>query len=140
MRLLLGFILMIFTLSSYSQEQSLTREEEAVLSIEKGNAKAEAGDWKGALNEYHNAAGYDPKSHEAYYRRAVASHNLKDYRSAVNDYSKAIYLDNSDGYSYFGRGQCYIELGRKDNACVDLSKASGLGHPEAATLMMNNCN
>jgi tetratricopeptide (TPR) repeat protein len=138
-RRILFAALMLLSFVSFSQE-SRTREEEAVIYIEKGNAKADAGDWKGALNEYNNAAGFDPKNAEAYYRRALAAQNLKDYRSAVNDYSKAIYLNNSDANSYFGRGICYFELGRKDNCCVDLSKASGLGHQEAATVMMNNCN
>lgn len=130
----------VLSFAALAQEQSKTREEEAQSCIEKGNAKADNGDWKGALNEYNNAVGFNPRNAEAYYHRAQAAQNLKDYRSAINDYSKAIYLNNSDGNSYYGRGMCYYELGRKNDCCIDLSKASGLGNSDAGTAMMNICN
>ncbi|MCW3102121.1 MAG: hypothetical protein JWO09_561 [Bacteroidetes bacterium] len=131
---------LLLSAASFSQEIQKSHPEEAKACIEKGNAMADNGDWKSALNEYNNAVGFDPKNAEAYYRRALASQNLKDYRSAINDYSRAIYFNDSDGNAYYGRGICFYELGRKKDCCIDLSKASGLGNSDAATAMMNYCN
>jgi tetratricopeptide (TPR) repeat protein len=132
--------LIFLSLSTFSQEILKPHTEEAKACIEKGNAMADNGDWKNALNEYNNAVGFDARNPEAYYRRALASQNLKDYRSAVNDYSKAIYFNDTDGNAYYGRGICFYELGRKKDCCIDLSKASGLGNSDAGTAMMNYCN
>jgi tetratricopeptide (TPR) repeat protein len=139
-KILLFVLFTVISFANFSQEVSKTREEEALTYIQKGHAKAEAGDWKGALNEYNTAVGFDPRNAEAYYGRALAAQTLKDYRSAVNDYSKVIYLNDSDANAYYGRGMCYFELGKKNNSCIDLSKASGLGNADAATAMMNYCN
>jgi Tfp pilus assembly protein PilF len=135
--------LFTFFLASYTaiaQESNKTRQQEATECVERGNLKAESGDWKAALNEYNNAVGFDPKNADAYYYRALAAQNLKDYRNAVNDYSRAISLDNSNGNYFYGRGMCFYELGRKNDCCIDLSKASGLGVTDAGTAMMNYCN
>jgi tetratricopeptide (TPR) repeat protein len=138
-KLILISILVICGLSGFSQEL-IRKTDEAKILIEKGNAKAESGDWKGALADYDLAVRNDQKYAEAYYKRAIASQNLKDYRNAINDLSRAIFLNNSEANYYFARGMCFLEFGRKNDACIDLSKASGLGNPEAATIMQNNCN
>lgn len=133
-------VLLLMSLISNAQETTRTRAEEAQICMDKGNAMAENGDWKNALQQYNNAVGYDPKNGDAYYHRALASQNLRDFRAAVMDYSKAIYLDNNNANAYYGRGMCFHEMGRKNDSCIDFSKASGLGNNDAATAMMNFCN
>jgi Tfp pilus assembly protein PilF len=137
------FFFTFFTISSFlssAQETGRSREEESNVSLEKGKAMENNGDWKNALQEFNNAVGYDPRNAEAYYHRALAFQNMKDYRAAINDYSRAISLNSNDGNAFYGRGICLYEIGRKKDACIDLSKASGLGNNDASTVMMNYCN
>ncbi|MDF2436628.1 MAG: Non-specific serine/threonine protein kinase [Bacteroidota bacterium] len=137
------FFLTTFALISFispAQEIARSREEEAIIALEKGKAMESNGDWKNALQQFNLVVGYDPKNAEGYYHRALAFQNLKDYRAAINDYSRAISLNSSDGNAFYGRGMCLFEIGRKKDACIDLSKASGLGNGDASTVMMNYCN
>ncbi|MES2284793.1 MAG: hypothetical protein V4547_03825 [Bacteroidota bacterium] len=126
--------------SIFAQSLPKTKEEESNSSIELGNIKANNGDWKGALNDYTNAIGYDPKSGSAYFHSGLAKQNLKDYRAALTDFSKAIYFNNSDAASYYGRGLCYILMGSNQKGCFDLSKASELGNADANQAIQNYCN
>jgi tetratricopeptide (TPR) repeat protein len=123
-----------------AQEITKEREAEALSYLEKGNAKSDNGDWKGAIEDYNKAVKFNPKNAEGYYRRALMAHNLKDYWIAINDYSNAISLNNAYADAFFGRGLCYFEVGKKDHCCIDLSKASGLGNNEAANTLANLCN
>ncbi|MCE9538558.1 MAG: hypothetical protein K8R85_04990 [Bacteroidetes bacterium] len=137
------FLFIAFLLVSqiiFAQSVSKTKQEEAESSIELGNIKANNGDWKGALNDYTNAIGYDPKNGLAYFNSALAKQNLKDYRAALIDFSKAIYFNNSDAASYYGRGLCYILMGNNQKGCFDLSKASELGNADANQAIQNYCN
>lgn len=136
------FLITLFTFISYINfaQNPRTKQEESSLSIEHGNAKAENGDWKGALNDYTNAIGYDSKSAIAYFHSGLARQNLQDYRTAIADFSKAIYYNHSDAASYYGRGICYYMLSNKVKCCFDLSKASELGYNDANQAIQNYCN
>ncbi|MES2592748.1 MAG: tetratricopeptide repeat protein [Bacteroidota bacterium] len=136
------FLITLFTFISYMNVAQTVRtaEEESSLSIDLGNAKADNGDWKGALNDYVNAIGYDSKNAKAYFCSGLARQNLKDYRTAIADFSKAIYFNHSDAASYYGRGICYYMLSNKSKCCFDLSKASELGFNDANQAIQNYCN
>jgi tetratricopeptide (TPR) repeat protein len=138
-----AFLVLLFGvigIMSSAQEITKEREAEALSYLEKGNAKSDNGDWKGAIEDYDKAVKFNPKNAEGYYKRALMAHNLKDYWVAINDYSNAIRLNNAYADAFFGRGLCYFEVGKKDHCCIDLSKASGLGNTEAANTLANLCN
>jgi tetratricopeptide (TPR) repeat protein len=139
------FVLSIcfLTASAFAQEKEQSNEEASKIMVEQGTAKAEKGDWSGAVADYTNAITKNVKNTSAYYNRAIARNALKDYHGAIADFSKAIYFNNDDNLvaaSYFGRGQCYYLLGNKSNACMDFNKASGLGNQDATAAVQNNCN
>jgi len=50
-----------------------------------------------------------------------------DMEGAVSDCNKAIALDPENKNAFFLRGLAHYELGRKEQACEDFSKAINLG-------------
>lgn len=139
-KLILFTAFVLISLANLAQDQPKSREEESNISLEQGNAKANNGDWKGALNDYTNAIAYNPKNALAFYHSGIARENLKDYRGAIVDFSKAIYYNNSDGASYYERGICYHTIGNKEKSCFDLVKPSEFGYNDASLAIQNYCN
>jgi len=139
-QLFLYIALILASVAGYAQTNLKTPEEESNSSIEMGNIKAENGDWKGALNDYTNAIGYNPKNEIAYFHSGIAKQNLRDYRAAIVDFSRALYFNNSDAEAYFARGICYYLIGNKQKCCFDLTKALEFGKSEANLEIQNYCN
>ena len=74
-----------------------------------------------------------------YESRAFAKSKLKDFRSAIRDYSNAIELNPNNGLAFLNRGYCRLNLGKRELACLDFSKAGELGQEEAYKAIQNYC-
>jgi len=106
----------------------------------KGMAKAEKGDWKGALQDFNKAIELNPKYAIAYVVRGLGKEGLSDYRGAIQDFNKAIELNPNYATAYSNRGTAKLKLGQKDSGCLDLSKAGELGLSDAYDRIKQYCN
>jgi tetratricopeptide (TPR) repeat protein len=88
-----------------------------------GDAKFEAGDFHGALQDYGAAIGMDAKDWSLYAGRGNARNALGDWRGAVEDFDKALALNPSWPKSYNNRGVAKARLGDRQGAISDLSRA-----------------
>lgn len=74
---------------------------------------------------------------------------MGDYNTAINNYTKCIAIlqkDNENQYGYylkyafFNRGLARIKTQRKNEGCLDLSKAGELGQEKAYQAITEYCN
>jgi tetratricopeptide (TPR) repeat protein len=96
-----------------------------------GLIKSKNSDYSGAIEDYNKAINLDPRFAEAYNRRGNAKRNLQDLNGALADYNKAIALDPKYAKPYNNRGLLEIQLGHKEQGCLDLQKAAELGFQDA---------
>lgn len=76
----------------------------------------------------------------AYFRRGVVKMKLDDNLGAINDFNKSIELNPFYAGSYSNRGLAKIMLNRKNEGCLDLSKAGELGYIPAYEIIKRYCN
>lgn len=106
----------------------------------RGTAKQQLKDNRGALIDFDTAIRLKPGDNPIiYYDRAVAKCSLKKYNDALPDFDMSIKLMPTK-LAYFSRGKIKILLGKKESACLDLSKAGELGMAEAYELIKKYCN
>jgi len=74
---------------------------------------------------------------DSYFERGTAKHYNQDFKGAISDYNKLIEMNANDlnfhnryALTYHYRGLSKIELGQKDDAYLDFSKARDLGYTE----------
>jgi tetratricopeptide (TPR) repeat protein len=67
--------------------------------------KYEAGDFKGAIENYTKCIALEPTLAEAYHNRAMAKTNLKDFKGAILDHDKAISIDSTKADYFYNRGR-----------------------------------
>ena len=96
--------------------------------IDKGFAKYDSQDYKGAILDFNKVIELDPMNkttllQKAYFNRGKSKYNIGDYIGAILDFNKAIELYSDDDYSYFYRGESKINLGDKRGAILDFNKA-----------------
>ncbi len=58
-----------------------------------------------------------------YYNLGTCYYQIKNYDAAIEAFKYCIHLMPSDAESYHWIGLCYIQLGRKTDACAALNKA-----------------
>lgn len=73
-----------------------------------------------------------------YYGRAMANIGLAKKADGVPDLDVAIGLDNSNADAYYQRAMCTNVGTTKEAACVDMSRASALGHEKAKIAFDDN--
>ena len=106
---------------------TFTYSQTAKQYYERGLAKEELKEYKGAIADYTKAIGLNPKYSEAYSGRGFVKGELNDHIGAITDYNKA--LENSpesieDYYGiYSGRGSAKYNLKDYRGAIEDLTKA-----------------
>lgn len=101
----------------------------------KGLEKYKLQDFKGAITDYNNAIGINPKHPWAYNDRGDAKRKLNDFYGAITDYTISIENYPSHGAGYICRGYTRYKLGDKDGACSDWNKAGELGEEDAYYLI-----
>ncbi|MGA2543324.1 MAG: tetratricopeptide repeat protein [Verrucomicrobiota bacterium] len=100
------------------------KPDDAMLYINRGNAKKDKGDLGGAIADYTKAIELKPDfAYGAYYDRGNTTNMKGDYEGAIADYSKAIELKPDCTQAYTGRGAAKHHKGDLEGAIADYSKA-----------------
>jgi tetratricopeptide (TPR) repeat protein len=107
---------------------------ESLISL--GGAKAQKGDYQGAIAAYEEALQINPSHPDAYFQRAVAYYDLKNYRAAFEDLNQVVRLTPNSSVAYMNRGLTQDLLQRNQEAIKDYSKAISL-NPNYAAAYLN---
>lgn len=83
---------------------------------DRGYARANAGDWGGALSNYNYAIELTPEWAEAYAYRANAEQSIGNLAAALADDTKAIQLQTDYIWAYQLLGKIYAKLGQTNEA------------------------
>ena len=73
-----------------------------------------------------------------YYGRAMSNLGLGKKADAIPDLDMAIGLDNTNADAYYQRALCTNNGDTKEASCVDLSRASSMGHEKAKVAFDDN--
>ncbi|MHC4608268.1 MAG: tetratricopeptide repeat protein, partial [Planctomycetota bacterium] len=91
--------------------------------INRGVARAQAGDFDGALRDHNRVIELDPENGRAYAARGAVHHDRGDLDAAIRDYGRAIELRPGKARLHFRRGQCLYRTGDTDAAIRDYDRA-----------------
>jgi tetratricopeptide (TPR) repeat protein len=116
-----------------------TKPKSAVTYYNRGVAKAQLQDYRGALEYFGSAIYLNPKYEKAYSMRGNAKSDLQDYRGAIADFNIAIEINPKYGVAYKIRGLAKALMDDKEGSCLDWSKAGELGVAEAYDLIKQHC-
>jgi len=100
--------------------------------INRGAARRELGDYKGAIDDYTQAVKIAPESASVYYERGGARRELGDYKGAIDDYTQTIKISPEFASAYYERGGACRELGDYKGAIDDYTQAIEIS-PEFAS-------
>jgi len=89
-----------------------------------------------AVDRYTRDINLNPRSANAYERRAALRHEAGEHQRAVEDYARAIELDPRNAKLYNNRGLVYAAIGNHDAAIEDFNRAVELD-PQSATTLNN---
>lgn len=104
----------------YSSE---TVSDSAAAYTNRGIAKGESGDYKGAIVDYDKVIGLDPDDAFVYCYRGVAKAKLGDMEGAIADFDKSLAIDPEHSLAYSNRGTIKYVTGDSEGALSDYSKA-----------------
>jgi tetratricopeptide (TPR) repeat protein len=107
---------------------------ESLISL--GGAKAQKGDYQGAIAAYEEALQINPSHPDAYFQRAVAYYDLKNYQAAFEDLNQVVRLTPNSPVAYMNRGLTQDLLQKNQEAIKDYSKAISL-NPNYAAAYLN---
>jgi len=128
-------------------EQEMIKLANQVLAIEqsvdayfyRAYAKSALGDKHGAISDYNQAIGINPKDAAAYANRGTEKYALGDKRGAIDDYNEAISISPQNANPWGSRGLVKSELGDRIGACEDMRKSASLGSTYAQSLLSIIC-
>jgi tetratricopeptide (TPR) repeat protein len=100
----------------------------------RGLARANLGDYQGAIEDQTLALALQPGSAPLLARRGAHYLVAGAPRLALRDFQAAIRLDESDPDAYLGRGLALAALAQHREATIDAAKAMGMSEPTAARL------
>ncbi len=106
---------------------------------QQGIAKAQAQDYREALQAFDQAIATQPNFTEAYYSRGLARFKLNDLTGAIADYTAAIRLEANHTRFYFARSLTYLNQGDLQAAIADAEQVIRLSadHAGAYNLLGN---
>lgn len=107
--------------------------------LAQGKAKYEKGDWDGAIKDFTQVLGINPKSSVAFNNRASAKQAKNEIDGAISDYTQALDLDPKMVAAYYGRGNAKTSKGDLDGAIADYSQAVALD-PKLAGAFYSRAN
>jgi tetratricopeptide (TPR) repeat protein len=88
-----------------------------------GTDKANAHNFKGALEDFDNAIRLDRNYAGAYYNRGTVKLHMEDYKGAIADLDKAASLDPGNRNIYSNRGIARLQSNDTKGAIIDFDKA-----------------
>jgi tetratricopeptide (TPR) repeat protein len=92
----------------------------------RGNNRAELGDYEGAIADYTQAIQINPDDVDAYYCRGNAHFDLGKYAAAITDYTQVVKINSHYVNAYYNRGNALLEIADKHRAVEDFHKAADL--------------
>jgi protein O-mannosyl-transferase len=101
----------------------------------RGLAKADSGDYEGAICDFSSAIFIKPDFYKIFYNRAETYGKLKMWDLAIHDYSKIIYVNSDCAKAYAFRGIAYEKSEMHKKALNDFNKAIKID-PESSMLYL----
>lgn len=83
-------------------------EKDALYYTNRGIEKTNAGDFKGAIEDFDKSIELRPDWALTYFSKAIAFHNLMRLEDAYENYTKAIECDNRMTDAYYNRAQVML--------------------------------
>jgi Tfp pilus assembly protein PilF len=108
--------------------------------INRGRAKANMGDMQGAINDLSACTRLMPNDYLPHYNLGILYAILGEKMQSYNAFSISIKLNPEYAEAYFYRAQISVELGYKDQICIDYRRALDLGYQQAAAELKKYCN
>ncbi len=105
----------------------------------RGNAKYDLGDKRGAIEDYDQAIHYNPNDALACFNCGNAKFDLGDLKGAIADYNESIRLDPTFQHSYYNRGNAKVAMGDREAALEDYAKAAEVDPKYAAAYYNTAC-
>jgi len=93
----------------------------------RGNARADAGDFSRALEDYDEALRLSPKFGAVYHNRGTVWREWQEWDRAILDFNEAIRLAPADPAAYTVRGDVWRQKGDLVRALDDLNRAIAIG-------------
>ncbi|MBD2563125.1 MULTISPECIES: serine protease [Nostoc] len=120
--------------SNTTEKPAPKRQQNAEDFISLGGAKADKGDYKGAIANYNQALQINSNNPDAYFRRGAAYNELKDYPAAFKDFEQVIRLTPKNAIAYAYRGFVRAQLKDYQGSLADADKAISLNNdPKSRT-------
>ena len=91
--------------------------------FERGIAKGQLQNYRGALKDFNKAIELNPDFAQAYNTRGWAKRGLHNYKGALEDFDKAIRLKPNHARAYNNRGATKLDLKDYNGAMEDFNKA-----------------
>ncbi|WP_281541570.1 tetratricopeptide repeat protein [Maribacter aestuarii] len=111
---------------------------------ERANLKLDLGDYRGAILDFDNAigvgTGYSELWTEIFFGRAFCRTKLGDYEGAIIDYEKVLIHNPNEEVTHYNLGLIKLDIDKKDEGCLHLSKAGELGFSDAYKAIAKSCN
>jgi tetratricopeptide (TPR) repeat protein len=89
----------------------------------RGSARQSKGDLDGAISDFNQALGLDPRNVDAFYQRGLARQGKGDWAGALADYTQVLGLDPKQADAYSNRGYVKQAQGDFDGALADYTQA-----------------
>jgi len=97
-------------------------------------------DYDDVIADYKKCIQMEPQFYYFYFNLANVDIDLKDYVAATSNFTKAISIEPKFAEAYYNRGLTYIYIQKKEEGCLDLSKAGELGIQKAYTVIKKFCD
>jgi protein O-mannosyl-transferase len=105
----------------------------------RANIKIFMQSYKEAIEDFNQAIQIENENPEYFSNRGIAYYYLQDFPAAIDDFDKAIAMDPQNSDAYFNRAMVYLITNNQEKACIDLKKASQLGHNKSKDLIPDYC-
>jgi len=104
---------------------------------DRGFAKFQLGLFNEAIEDFNSSLAIEP-NHKAFANRGYAYSGLGLHSMAIDDFTKALEIMPGDYEIFYKRGMSYLSIGKKKEACLDLTKSSDMGYEPASKQMKEN--
>ena len=75
-----------------------------------------------------------------HYVAGYCHYRLQEWQQAIDELNKSISLDDDSAEAHYLLGLCLLNMNKKKEACLSLSRAGELGYMDAYDLIKSDCN